>query len=84
MQLNYIFNSMEHQALVTLTMVRVTLTMVRVTVTTPHDYSSKNNLTLIGNKFAKEMVKDCPKIDKTCVEINVGNSHLKNWLFISF
>jgi hypothetical protein len=63
---------MEHQGLVTFTM------------TTPHNYSSKNNLTLIGNKFVKEMVKDCPKIDKICVETSVDNSHLKNWLVLIF
>jgi hypothetical protein len=62
---------MEHQAL-------ITFTMICVIMTTPHDYSSQNNLTLIDNKFLKEMVKDCPKIDKTCVETSVDNSHLKN------
>jgi len=68
---------MEHQAL-------VTLTMVSVTMNTPHDYSSKNNLTLIGNKFVKEMVKDYPKIDKTSVETSVDKSHLKHWLVLIF
>jgi len=53
-------------------------------MTTPHNYSSKNNLTLIGNKFVKQMVKNCPKIDKTCVETSVDNSHLKNWLVLLF
>ncbi len=32
----------------------------------------QNDLTLIGNVFYKNMVNDCPKIDKICVEIDVG------------